>query len=333
MPMKTLLLTEKDVKQLLTMDEVVEAVESAFKAKGLGHAQMPAKVYLFYNKYKGDLRAMPSYLEELDISAVKIVNVHLENRAKYGLPTVMAIIILVDPKSGAPIAIMGGTWVTGMRTGAAGGIAAKYLAKKDPRVVGLVGAGAQARTQLRALLSLYKKLEEVRVWSLPDGTKEAFVAEMEPKYGDATKITAVESVKDAVEGADIVVTTTPSRKPLVLNDWVEPGMHFNCIGADAPGKQELDPAILTRAKIVVDDWEQASHSGEINVPLTKGLITKQNVWGAICEIVAGLKPGRTSQNEITVFTSTGLAVQDAVTANLAYKKALAKGIGKFVEIV
>ena len=331
--MKTLLLTEKDVKQLLSMDEVMEAVESAFEAKGLGHAQMPAKVYLFYNKYKGDLRAMPSYLEELDISAVKIVNVHPENRAKYGLPTVMAIIILVDPKNGAPIAIMGGTWVTGMRTGAAGGIAAKYLAKKDSRVVGLVGAGAQARTQLMALILLYRKLEEIRVWSLPDGTKEAFVAEMEPKYGDAAKIIAVESVKDAVEGADIVVTITPSRKTLVSNDWVEPGMHFNCIGADAPGKQELDPAILTRAKIVVDDWEQASHSGEINVPLTKGIITKQNVWGAICEIVAGLKPGRTSSDEITVFTSTGLAVQDAVTANLAYKKALAKGLGRLVEIV
>ncbi|MDH5418985.1 MAG: ornithine cyclodeaminase family protein, partial [Candidatus Bathyarchaeota archaeon] len=271
--MKTLLLTEKDVKQLLSMDEVMEAVESAFEAKGLGHAQMPAKVYLFYNKYKGDLRAMPSYLEELDISAVKIVNVHPENRAKYGLPTVMAIIILVDPKNGAPIAIMGGTWVTGMRTGAAGGIAAKYLAKKDSRVVGLVGAGAQARTQLMALISLYRKLEEIRVWSLPDGTKEAFVAEMEPKYGDAAKIIAVESAKDAVEGADIIVTTTPSRKPLVSNDWVKPGMHFNCIGADAPGKEELDPAILTRAKIVVDDWEQASHSGEINVPLSKGIIT------------------------------------------------------------
>lgn len=331
--MKTLLLTEKDVKQLLSMDELMQAVESAFKAKGLGHAQMPAKIYLFYNKYKGDLRAMPSYLEELDISAVKIVNSHPENRAKYGLPTVMAIIILVDPKNGAPMAIMGGTWITNMRTGAAGGVAAKYLAKKGAKVVGFVGAGAQARTQLMGLISLYKKLKEVRVWSLPDGTKEAFVAEMEPKYGDVTKIIAVESVKDAVEGADIVVTVTPSRKPLVSNDWVDAGMHFNCIGADAPGKQELDPAILTRAKIIVDDWEQAFHSGEINVPLTKGIITKQNVWGEICQVVAGLKPGRTSPNEITVFTSTGLAVQDAVTADLAYKKALAKGIGKLVEIV
>jgi len=331
--MKTLLLTEKDVKQLLSMDEVMKAVESAFREKGLGHAQMPAKPYLFYSKYNGDLRAMPSYLEELDVSAVKVVNSHPENRTKYGLPTVMATIVLVNPKNGAPLAIMGGTYITDMRTGAAGGVAAKHLAGKDSKVVGLVGAGAQARTQLMGLLSLYKKLEEVRVWSLTNGTKEAFVAEMEPKYGDVEKIIAVDSVKDAVEGADIVATITPSRKPLVSNDWVRSGMHFNCIGADAPGKQELDPAILRRAKIFVDDWEQASHSGEINVPLTKGIITRQNVWGEICEVVAGLKPGRISPDEITVFTSTGLAVQDAVTADLAYRKALAKGIGKFVEII
>jgi len=315
------------------MDEVMQVVESAFKAKGLGHAQMPAKIYLFYNKYKGDLRAMPSYLEELDISAVKIVNSHPENPTKHGLPTVMATIVLVNPKNGVPLAIMGGTWATDMRTGAAGAIAAKYLAKKDSKVVGFVGAGAQARTQLMGLLSFYKKLEEVRVWSRTEKTRDAYVAEMKPMYGSVAKIVPVKSVKDALEGADIIVTTTPSTEPVVSNDWVEAGMHFNCIGADAPGKQELDPTILTRAKIIVDDWEQASHSGEINVPLTKGIITKQNVWGEIGEVVAGLKPGRTSPEEITVFTSTGLAVQDAVTAELAYKKALAKGIGKFIEIV
>ncbi len=331
--MKTLLLTEKDVKQLLSMDKVMQAVESAFKSKGLGQTQMPAKVYLFYNKHKGDLRAMPSYLEELDISAVKIVNVHPENRIKHNLPTVMAIIILVNPKNGAPVAILGGTWATDMRTGAAGGIAAKYLARKGSRVVGLVGAGAQARTQLMSLVSLYRRLEEIRVWSRTEKTRDSYVSDMGPLYGDATRIVPVKSVEDALEGADIVVTTTPSRKPIISDKWVKAGVHFNCIGADAPGKQELDPAILTRAKIVVDDWEQASHSGEINVPLSKGIITKQNVWGDICEIVAGLKPGRTSPEEITVFTSTGLAVQDAVTADLAYKKALAKGIGKTVEIV
>ncbi|MGD8544182.1 MAG: alanine dehydrogenase [Candidatus Bathyarchaeota archaeon] len=331
--MKILLLTEKDVQQLLSIDEVMEVVESAFREKGLGHVQMPAKLYLFYRKHNGDLRTMPSYIEHPGISAVKIVNVHPENRNKYNLPTVMATIILVDPKNGAPLAIMGGAEITNLRTGAAGGVATKYLAGKDPKVVGLVGAGAQARTQLMALLSLYGKLEEVRVWSRTEKTRDAYVVEMKPMCGDTTKMVSVESVKKAVEGADIVVTTTPSKTPLVLNEWVTSGMHFNCIGADAPGKEELEPTILTRAKLVVDDWEQASHSGEINVPLAKGIVTKQNVWGEIGEVVAGLKQGRTSSDEITVFASTGLAIQDAVTAELAYNKALAKGIGRFFEIM
>jgi len=331
--MKILLLTEKDVEQLLSMDEVVEAVESAFREKGLGRVQMPAKLYLFYDRYKGDLRTMPSYLEQMEVSAVKVVNVHPENPKKHGLPTVMATIILVNPKNGAPLAIMGGARVTSMRTGAAGGVAAKYLAKKDPKVVGLVGAGAQARTQLTALLSLYERLEEVRVWSRTEKTRNAYVAEMKAACSEVARMVSVESVKEAVEGADIVVTTTPSREPLVSGEWVTPGTHFNCIGADAPRKEELDPAILTRTKIVVDDWEQASHSGEINVPLAKGIITKRDVWGEIGEVVAGLKPGRTSSEEITVFTSTGLAVQDAVTAELAYKQALVKKIGRFIEIM
>jgi len=331
--MKTLLLTEKDVRQLLSMEEVMKAVESAFKEKGLNRVQMPAKLYIFYKKHYGDLRAMPSYIEGMDISAVKVVNVHPDNRGKYNLPTVMATIILIDPKTGAPLAIMGGTWITDIRTGASGGVAAKHLARKDSKIVGFVGAGAQSKTQLMALLTLYGKLEEVRVWSRTKETRETFVTEMKKTSQRVAKMIPAESVREAVEGADIVVTTTPSREPIVSEKWISEGMHFNCIGADAPGKEELDPKILTKAKIVVDDWEQASHSGEINVPLTMGMLSRQNVWAEIGEIAAGLKQGRTSDKEITVFTSTGLAIQDAVTAELAYKKALAKDIGQFIEIM
>ena len=330
--METLILTDDEVKGLLSMKEVMEAVELAFREKGVGRAQMPAKIYLFYKKYNGDLRTMPSYLEELDISAVKIVNVHPDNRTKYNLPTIMAVIVLIDPKSGAPTAIMSGTTITDMRTGAAGGIAAKYLANKGSKIVGLVGAGAQARTQLMALLQVYGKFEEVRIWSRSRETKQRFVAETEPTYRRLCKIIPVETVKEAVEGADIVVTTTPSRQPLVMNAMLSSGVHFNCIGADAPGKEELDPVILKRAKIVVDDWEQASHSGEINVPLSQGIIKRESVWAEIGEIVAGLKPGRERRDEITIFTSTGLAVQDAVTAKIAYDKAIKKGIGRFIKI-
>ena len=331
--MKTLLLPEKTVRKMLSMEDVMHAVESAFKMKGSGHAQMPPKQYLFMSKYNGDLRTMPAYLEENDVVAVKIVNSHPENRRKHGLPTVMATIILIDPKTGAPVAIIGGTWITDLRTGAAGAIAAKYLANKDPKIIGLVGAGAQAKTQLMSLLLLYKKIDQVKVWSRTTKSTISYVKDMESIYGHVTKIIPVKSVKNAVQGADIVVTTTPSRKPLVSEDWVSEGMHFNCIGADAPGKQELDPAILTKAKIVVDDWNQACHSGEINVPLAEGIIMEKDIWGNICEVVAGLKPGRTSPKEITVFTSTGLAIQDAATANIAYQKALEKKVGELVDIM
>jgi alanine dehydrogenase len=329
--MKILLLTEKDIEQLLSMGEVMEAVESAFREKGLGRVQMPAKLYLSYAKYSGDLRVMPSYLGQLNVSAVKVVNVHPENPKKYSLPTVMATIILVDPKNGAPLAIMGGTRITSMRTGAAGGVATKYLARKDSKVVGLVGAGAQARTQLMVLKEVLKKIEEVRVTDIIRASREKYAEEMSEKLG--LNVRAVNNIKDTVRGADVLVTVTPTRVPIVKSEWVGAGTHVNAIGADAPGKEELDPELLKRAKIVIDDWEQAFHSGEINVPLAEGIITKENIWAEISEIVAGLKVGRTSPDEITVFDSTGLAIEDAVTAELAYKKALAKGVGQFFEIM
>jgi len=329
--MKTLILSEEDVKKVLSLEEVTDAVESAFRMKGLGHAQMPSKQYLFLNKYNGDLRTMPAYLEENDVVAVKVVNSHPENR-KYGLPAVMATIILIDPRTGAPEAIMGGTWITALRTGAAGAIAAKYLANPNPKTIGIVGAGTQARTQLMGLQLVFKTIEEVRVWDRAEKAALKYAEEMKMKCNQAF-IFSVKGIKRAVQGADIIVTATPSRKPLVSAEWVDEGTHINCIGADAPGKQELDPAILIKSKIVVDDWSQSCHGGEINVPLAKGIIDKKDVWGDICEIVAGLKHGRTSPDEITVFTSTGLAIQDAATANVVYQKAVKEKIGEFVEIL
>jgi len=329
--MKVLFLSESEVSSLLSIEEVMEAVEAAFKEKALGYVQMPSKLYLFFSKYNGDLRTMPSYLKRLDVSAVKIVNVHPENPKKFNIQTVMATIILINPKNGAPLAIMAGRNITAIRTGAAGGIAAKYLAKKDSRIVGLVGAGVQARMQLLALTSLYGSFEEVRVWDISPSARKAYVDEMKPKLSQS-KIVSVKYIKDAVEGSDIIVTTTPSRKPLVRSGWIPSGAHINCIGADAPGKQELDPTILKDAKIVVDDWDQASHSGEINIPIAKGIITKEDVWAELGEVVAGFKPGRTSEDEVTVFDSTGLAIQDAVTADLVYKKALKSKVGRFIEL-
>jgi len=330
--MRTLILTDQDVKDLLSMREVIDAVESAFKEKALGRVQMPPKVYLFYGNV-GDLRAMPCYLESLGISSVKIVNSHPRNREK-GLPTVMATIILLDPETGFPRAIMGGTWITAMRTGAAGAIAAKYLAKRSSKVAVFIGAGVQARFQLMGLMEIAKSLEEIRVFDVNPEAERFFVKFFEENYLKNCSIVEARSCEEAVRDADIIVTTTPSRNPVIKNEWIREGVHFNCMGADAPGKEELDPKILKRAsKIVVDDFGQAVHGGEINVPISKGIISESDLYGEIGEIIAGLKKGRENDEEITIFTSTGLAIQDAVTAHLAYEKAVKKNLGVYVKLV
>ena len=153
----------------------------------------------------------------------------------------MAVIILINPSTGFPLAIIGGTTVTDMRTGAAGGIAAKFLARKDSRIVGFIGAGAHAKTQMMALFEVYNKLEEIRVGNRHPETRNIFLSEAERKYGHLCKFVPEENVRKTAEGSDIVVTTTPSREPLVMNDMIVSGMQINCIGADAIGKEELDP--------------------------------------------------------------------------------------------
>jgi alanine dehydrogenase len=330
-PIKVLVISEEEASSLLTVEETLEAVELAFKEGARGYAQMPPKVYLNYHGYKGDLRTMPAYLERLDISVVKVVSVYPENGKKFGLPTVMATILLTDPKNGQLLAVMGGGSITAMRTGAAGGIAAKYLAVKNPKTVSFIGAGFQARTQFSALLSVYPNLQEIKVWDIKLEAARAFAAEIACKTSMLHAV-AVETPQATVADADIVVTTTPSTKPLIMNEWVQNGTHFNCIGADAPGKEELDPAILRRSKIVIDDWMQASHSGEINVPVSRGILFREDVWAELGEVVTGIKAGRSSENEITVFDSTGLAIQDAATAELLYRKALEKKVGSYINL-
>jgi len=325
-----LLLSKREIEKLITMGEAIEAVEEAFRAKGLGKVQMPPKSYVFLRRYHGDFRVMPAYLENIDAAGVKIVNVHPNNPKRYNLPTVMAVIVLLDPKTGAPIAIMDGTSVTNIRTGAAGAVAAKYLARRDSEVVAMVGSGAQARTQLLALAETFK-IKEVRVNDLSVNNARAYVRLMKKRVRADYKIFT--RTEHAVRGADIVVTTTPSRKPIVMNEWISDGTHINAIGADAPGKQELDPQILLRAKVVVDDVQQAIHSGEVNVPLSLGLIARADIFGDLGEIVAGKKRGRTSEDEVTVFDSTGLAVQDIATDWVIYQKAKRLGRGRKIELL
>ncbi len=315
-------LNRKEVESLLDMKGTLKVVEEAFRQHGLKKVQMPSKLYLYFKKHNGDLRTMPAYLEEQDITGVKIVNVHPDNPKK-GLPTVMALVILNSTKTGAPIAIMDGTYLTDMRTGASGGVAVKYLARKNSKTVGFVGTGNQAKTQLLAISEIID-IGEIKAASASEKGTLAFRDDMEKKVG--CDILVKKSIKEVCD-CDILVTTTPSREPVVMDEWISEGTHINAIGADAKGKEELDPKILKRAKVVVDDFSQASHSGEINVPLSKGLISENDIFCELGEVITGKKKARTSDSDITVFDSTGLAIQDVATANMVYQKALAGEMG------
>ena len=315
-------LNRKEVESLLDMEGTLKVVEEAFRQHGLKKVQMPSKLYLFFKKHNGDLRTMPAYLEEQDIAGVKIVNVHPDNPKK-GLPTVMALVVLNSTETGAPIAVMDGTYLTDMRTGAGGGVAVKYLARRNSKIVGFVGTGNQARTQLLAINEVID-IDVIKATSTSEKHALAFKEEMEKRI--ECEIIPKKSIEDVCD-CDILVTTTPSREPIVMNEWISEGTHINAIGADAPGKEELDPKILKRAKVVVDDLPQASHSGEVNVPLTKGIILEKDIFCELGEVITGKKKARTKVSDITVFDSTGLAIQDVATANLVYQKAMKANLG------
>ena len=325
---KTLILGQKDVAKLVDVKSAIGAVEQAFFEYGLGRARMSSKIYLDLPEFAGDFRAMPSYVSKFKLCTLKWVNAHPRNAA-FGLPAVMAVLIVSDPKTGFPLAIMDGTLATSLRTGAGGAVAAKYLARKDSSVVALVGCGVQARAQLVALREIFK-IKDVRVWGHQKALAARFIHAMK-RPGEA--MTAAKNIQGCVAGADIVVTTTPSRKPIVQSSWIKDGVHINAIGADAPGKEELDPKVLKRARVVVDDLEQASHSGEINIPIAKGLFKLKDIHATLGEIVAGKKKGRTSPREVTMFDSTGLAIQDTAVASLIYKAAVKKKLGRWMRIV
>lgn len=304
----TLLLSRSDVHSLLSMSTAIAAVESAFRAHGEGTALMPPKVYLDLPAYHGDLRAMPAFVD--GAAGVKWVNSHPENPARFGLPSVMGMYILSDPATALPLAVLDATLLTAVRTGAAAAIASKYLCPKAPSTIGFVGCGVQARTLLEAHRVVFGDCFEVLCADISNDAAERFAAESNGR---------VVSIAEA-SGADVVNASTPARAPVVLREWVKDGAHINAMGADAAGKQELEPSILKQGRIVIDDWEQASHSGEINVPLEYGLISRADIHATLGEIVAQKRPGRENAS-ITIFDSTGLAVQDVALARVIHAAA------------
>lgn len=275
---------------------------------GEGKGNMPAKTYLSLEH--GDFRAMPAALP--GCAGMKWVNVHPQNPS-LGLPSIMAILIYSDPETGYPLAIMDATEITAYRTGAAAAVASRYLARRDSHTIGIIGAGFQAHTQILAHAEMFSPIS-INVFDVSKAAVDRLMQSL-----SQLSIRNC-SIQEAV-ASDIVCTLTPSRRPIIKKEWIAAGTHINAVGADAPGKQELDPSILKEAIVVVDNLKQASTSGEINVPIQKGIYSIREVYGTLAELVVDKKRGRTDNRVITVFDSTGIAVEDIAVAKLLFEKA------------
>lgn len=324
----TLVLSRADLEKLLTMTDVNKAIENAFRAYGRGKWDVPTKIIFPQEEHNGDFGAMPAYCHDPEYIAIKWGGVHNRNPAR-GLPTTMNQIILSDPATAWPLLIAEGALITQMRTGAAVGIATKYMSREDSRVLTIIGAGAVGRQAARSV-SLVRKLTEIRVADAKLENARFFAREMEALLGLPVNLSS--SVEQAVRGADIISVATPSREPLILADWVEPGTHINAMGADSPGKQELDPAILLKARIIADSVSQALLYGESQSAVREGLLPREKILGHIGEVVAGNLPGRISPEEITIFDGTGLALEDAAVAHMVYNKARKENAGAYPTI-
>lgn len=318
----TLLLTSRAVDEEMPMAELIDAIEQAFAAYARDDVAMPAKSYIDLPQYNGDFRSMPAYLEgdDWDAAGIKWVNVHPDNPDDHGLPTVMGTVIYSDPETAYPLAIMDGTVLTMKRTGAAAGVATDLLAVEDATSLGLIGAGTQAHTQLEAIAQV-RDIEEVVVSDVDPDAVQSFVDEYDEEFDVREG-----SIEEAGH-CDVLSTVTPVRSPIVSREDVGEHTHINAIGADAQGKHEIETSVLQAAKLVIDDYDQCTHSGEINVPWSEGALDDDDLYGELGDVVVGTKAGRTPEDGVTVFDSTGLAIQDVAAAHVVYEHAQEHDIG------
>jgi alanine dehydrogenase len=321
---KTLILGRSDMVGLLTPAEYNDCVEHAFRMHGLGRVYMEPKGHIVLDRYQGEWEVMPSYIEEPEAAACKWVSIR-EDNSRYELPAVFSILIYTHPETGFPLAICDGSHHTLMRTGASAAVSAKWLARKDSKVLAILGTGSVAKGTLATCNEVFE-WEDVRVWSRTQASLDRFVGEEQPLYRHLD-LRATTDIEEAVRGADVIVTGTHARRYLVDDAWLSPGTHIAALGADLEGEQELDPKTLQRARVFVDDIRQCRSDGEINVALREGLITEDAVAGEIGKVICGELEGRQSDDQITVFDSTGIALQDSATVPLEYERALASGVG------
>jgi len=326
-----LVLSREDIEAVLTMRDTIDIVEEGFKQLEMGNVIMPQRPVVSVEEHQGLFLVMPVYVSgEMEVFSNKIVTVYPNNPERYQLPTILASISLYDVRTGALISIMDGAFITAMRTGAVSGVATKYLARKDSEIVGVLGTGVQARTQLEAVCEVLS-IERAKAYSLDMEQTQHFCQEMGGKLG--IRIDPCSKSEDVVRGSDIVVLATSSKTPVLDGDWLEDGAHINAIGSHTPTTRELDDVTVKRSKIVVDLREAAlSEAGDLIIPIERGVIPRNPIYAELGELVTGKKKGRTNDQEITLFKSVGLAVQDAAAAFKAYNLARERGLGKTVSI-
>jgi alanine dehydrogenase len=322
-PQEILFLTPREVRDLLTMDECIAAVEGAFRLYGEGRAVPPGVLSMHTSRGGFHLKAGLLDLGRTYFGA-KVNGNFPENGTRFGLPTIQGVIVLCDAEKGCPLAIMDSRDITSLRTGAATAVAAKHLARPDSRTVTICGCGTQGRVQIKAL-SRVCRLETVFAYDQNNERASEFAREVTEDLGILTH--SVNDLGRAVRQSDICVTCTPSRQAYLSAGEVSPGMFVSAVGADNPEKQELHPALLANSKIVADILEQCAVMGDLHHALDAGLVRKADVYAELGEVVAGKKAGRESEEETIVFDSTGMALQDVAAAVCVFKKALETGSG------
>ena len=320
------LLSKEDICQIFSMKDAVESVKEAFSLFSQGKAEIPLRTNIHAAKNNGSLLFMPAYAEETGFASLKIINLYPDNLEK-GIPTSYAQVVLIDAETGEIAAMLDGSYVTQLRTGAASGVCFDVLGRKDAKTGALIGTGGQAGTQLEAMLTV-RNLEKVYIYDISKERTAEFVRSMQQKLsGFGTEIIASESSDEAVENADLLITVTPSRKPVFDASKCKKGITVSCVGAYQPHMQEMDPQILVKAdKIFFDSTEAVlEESGDILIPLEQGLITQSDFTGEIGQVLTGDLAGRESDDEIIVFETVGIGMQDLVTAKAIYEKSQGTG--------
>lgn len=340
------------IEEVLDMKEVIEVVEQVYTLKSEGKTELFPMVFHEFERGVADMDIKSGHLKGADIFGLKLVTWFGENPKK-DLPPLIGTTMVFDAKTGRPLGILNAEYVTGMRTGAAGAIGAKYLARKDSENLLMVGAGHISTFQIAATLIGMDNIKTVRIYDpinydnaekLSKSIKATLMNKFLSKYEEGTEIhkeinkkfdvefEAASDIKEAVGLSDVIITATPSRKPMIMKEWVKKGTHFSCVGADMEGKQEIDENIFGIARVYVDDINQAVDVGETEIPIKKEIITEADIIAEIGDVITGKSQGRISDDDITVYDTTGIALQDLLTSKLVLDIAEEKGLGVEVDL-